>query len=85
MIDKEHWSIIYKKKEVGEIKNCIFFLRDKHLYPTSVLKSIMARVEANSSNFVADVKCVSDMIRWYLSIRASILKIMSKVFEDYKQ
>ncbi|CAI9294642.1 unnamed protein product [Lactuca saligna] len=61
-VDKEYWSIVYKNKEGQEIKNSMFFLRDKNLYPTSYLNSIMARSEANKSNSTTDVKCVFDMI-----------------------
>lgn len=37
LIDKEYWSIVYKKKEGAVLKNCMFFLRDKHLYSTSTM------------------------------------------------
>ncbi|CAI9287246.1 unnamed protein product [Lactuca saligna] len=83
LIDKEYWSIVYKK-EGEEIKNCMFFLRDKHLYPTSALNSILSRAKANKTNCVVDLKCVFDMIRWYLSVMASILKILCQRFLEIR-
>lgn len=68
-------------KDGEEIKNCMFFLRDKHLYSTSALNSMLTRAEANKTNSDADVKCVLDMIRWYVSIRPTLLKIMPKIFD----
>ena len=37
LIDKEYWSIMYKKKEGSVLKSYMFFLRVKHLYSTSVM------------------------------------------------
>ena len=31
-INKEHRSIVYKRNKGELIKNCMFFLRNKHLY-----------------------------------------------------
>lgn len=68
IIGREHWSIVYKMKEGAEIKNCVFVLRDKRLYSTSSLNSILVRAEANKSNSAIDIKCVLAMIRWYIFV-----------------
>lgn len=80
IIRKEHWSIVYKRKEGEVVQNCMFFLRDKHLYSSSTLKTILVSAEAHKANSSADFKCVADMIRWYMSVRGSLLKIMPKIF-----
>ena len=72
-------------KEGDEIKKCMFYLRDKHLYSTNTLNSILTKAEVNMTNSVTDFKCVLDMIRWYISVRASILKIMPKIFDAQRQ
>ncbi|CAI9288513.1 unnamed protein product [Lactuca saligna] len=43
LIDKEYWSIVYKKNEDGVLKNHMFFLRNKHLYSTSTMNQILTR------------------------------------------
>ncbi|CAI9303854.1 unnamed protein product [Lactuca saligna] len=85
LIIKDYWSIMYKKKEGTVLKNCMFYLRDKHLYSTSVVNRILARAKANKAKLASDLKCMSDMMQWYMAIRASLLKIMPKVFEAGRQ
>ncbi|CAI9296083.1 unnamed protein product [Lactuca saligna] len=67
IIQKKHWRIVYKRKEGEVVQNCMFFLMDKHLYSSSALKTILSSTEAHKANFFGDVKCVSNMICWYLS------------------
>ncbi|CAI9294355.1 unnamed protein product [Lactuca saligna] len=74
VIDEEYRSIVYKKKEGGVLKNCKFFLRDKHSYSTNEMNQILVRVNAKKTNSASDLKCVSDMIQWYLAVRATLLK-----------
>lgn len=81
IIRKKHCNLVYKRNEGEGIQNCIFFFRDKHLYSTAALKTILSSAEAHKANSVADVKYVLDMIRWYLSVRGSLLKIMTKIFD----
>ncbi|CAI9285123.1 unnamed protein product [Lactuca saligna] len=81
LIDKEYWSIMYKKKEDGDLKNRMFFLRDKHLYSTSIMNQILARANVNKTNTDSELKCISDMILCYQNVRASLLKIIPNVFE----
>lgn len=77
-IDKEKWSITYMTQKDKVIKTFLLFLRDKHLYSTTTLKQILATTEANKKNLVEYTKCVSNMIKCYLTIRMTILKIIPK-------
>lgn len=43
LINKKHWSIVYKREEGEVIKNSMFFLKDKHLYSKNALKTIYLR------------------------------------------
>lgn len=43
------------------------------------MNQILAREEAKTSNLAEDTKCVSDMIKWYITIRMTILKIITKI------
>ncbi|CAI9294696.1 unnamed protein product [Lactuca saligna] len=47
-INKEHWSIVYKRKEGEVIKNRMLFLRNKHVYSTNALKTILSSAESNN-------------------------------------
>ncbi|CAI9266200.1 unnamed protein product [Lactuca saligna] len=84
LIENENWSIVYKK-EGGVLNNYTFFLRDKHLYSTCDVNQILERAKANKTNIDSDIKFVSDMTKWYLAFRASLLKIMPKIFDAPRQ
>lgn len=79
-IEKYLWGVAYKIKENETVKNCMF-LRDKHLYSTVTLNQILARAGANKSNSEGDLKCVYDMIKWWIVVRITLLKIIPKFFE----
>lgn len=49
------------------------------MYSIAALNQILARVEANKTNLLVDTKYVSDMIKWYITIRMTILKIITKI------
>lgn len=59
----------------------MFFLLDKHLYPTAALNNILGLIEARKSNNADDPKCFTDMIRWYLAIQNTLLNLMSWLFK----
>lgn len=67
-IQKEHWSIVYKRKDGDVVQNYMFFLRDKHLYSSAASKTILSLAEACKANFVAELKCFSYMRLWYLYV-----------------
>lgn len=58
----------------------MLFLRDKHLYSNENLNQIIDREKENKSNNEGDVKCVSDMLRWWIVIQMSLLKTILKIF-----
>lgn len=58
----------------------MLFLRDKHLYSNENLNQIIDRAKENKSNNEGDVKCVSDMLRWWIVIQMSLLKTILKIF-----
>ncbi|CAI9277861.1 unnamed protein product [Lactuca saligna] len=77
MTELENEAREKRDKELDELNA----LKDKHLYSTSALNSILERAKANRTNSVVDVKYVSDMIHWYVSIRATLPKIMPKILD----
>lgn len=72
-------------KENEIVLHCMMFLRDKHLFSTSTLNQVLAKEEANKSNNEGDVKCVSDMIKWWIVIHMTLFKTIPKVFEVEKK
>ncbi|CAI9300384.1 unnamed protein product [Lactuca saligna] len=85
LIWKKHWTIVYKRQEGEVIQNDMLFLKDKHLYLSTALRIILSSAEAHKANLATHVKCDSDMIRWYLSVSGSLLKIMPKIFDAQRQ
>ena len=80
-IERDRWGVIYKTKEDEILKNYMLFLRDKHMYSIDSLNRTLRRVEAYKSNSVADMKCISDMLNWWIVVRRTLLKTIPKVFE----
>ena len=85
VIQKEKWSVVYNRKSGEKVQKSVFFLRDKYLYSTTAMKTILAMVETCKTNFGADLKCFSDMINWYLCIRNVFLNLMSKIFNAQRR
>ncbi|CAI9282883.1 unnamed protein product [Lactuca saligna] len=75
--ERDRWGVIYKTKEDKIVKNCMLFLRDKHMYSIASLNRTLERFEAYKSNSVAYVKCVSDMINWWIVVWRTLLKTNS--------
>ncbi|CAI9272355.1 unnamed protein product [Lactuca saligna] len=65
-INKENWNLVYQRREGGNVQKSMFLLLDKHLYSTTVLNNIIGLVEVTKSNISDDLKCFTDMIKWYL-------------------
>lgn len=61
------------------MKHCMLFLREKHLYSTSILNQMIAK--ANKSNSDEDIKCISDMVKWWVVIQKTFRNNIPKVFE----
>lgn len=80
-IENERWGVVFKIRQNDVVKKCMFFFRDKHLYLTTTLNRVLSNVEKRKSNFVDDMKCLSDMIKWWIGARAILLKTMPKVLK----
>ncbi|CAI9288137.1 unnamed protein product [Lactuca saligna] len=83
-INKENRNIMYQRREVEEVVKSMFFLLDKHLYHTTAFNNILVLVAATKSNNADDLKCVMDMIKWYLMFRNTFLNMMMKQFQVQK-
>ncbi|CAI9293582.1 unnamed protein product [Lactuca saligna] len=84
-IEKDHWGVTYKMKENEIVLHCMMFLIDKHLFSTSTLNQILAKDEVKKSNNEGDVKCVSNMIKWWIVIQMTVFKTIPKVFKVEKK
>ena len=62
-ITKEHWSVVYQRKEGQIVLKNMFCLGDKHLYSTPTLNLIPGLTEDCKANTVAAQKCFSAMIK----------------------
>lgn len=85
IIKKEHWSIIYNRKEVDAVQKSMFYLRDKHLYSTAALKSILSMVDACKANLASNLKYYLDTIKWYVCVRNVLLGLMPKLFDAQRR
>ena len=74
------WAVIYKTHEDREYKTKIFYLNEKHLYSTNNLNTIMAKMELNPNNSVADKKHICDTIKWWIYVRNILLDGIEHVF-----
>lgn len=68
LIEKDPRGVSYKKKENDKVKHCMMHLRDKHLYSTKALNQIVVKAEVNKTISEGDVKCILDMIKWWIVV-----------------
>jgi len=80
VINKKHWSAVYNRKEGNRVVKSMFFLKDKHLYPTKVLELLISLTNACKDNSIGDKKCFTDMLKWYIIFRNTLINLMSQVF-----
>lgn len=85
LIRKEHWSVVYNRKEREVVHKSMFFLRDKHLHSTATLKIILSMAQACKANTYVDLKCFLDMVRWYLVVRSTLLNLMPRIFNTQRR
>ena len=83
-INKESCNAVYQRRQGKKVVKSIFFLLNKHLYPTATLNNILGLLEATKSNNVDDLKCFTDMIKWYLTFQNTFLNLMTKPFKVQK-
>ncbi|KAI3690682.1 hypothetical protein L2E82_48885 [Cichorium intybus] len=81
IIRSDDWNVAYPTKEGNESVKRIFFLRDKHLYRTPVLKKILDLINKTKVNSENDKRCFNDMLTWYIDFRKRILLLVPKVFK----
>ena len=83
-IKKDNWSVVYQRTTDQTVQKQMFFLVDKNLYSTTALTYIMGFTEACKTNAIIDQKCFSDMIKWYIAVRSTLLNMMSKSLKVQK-
>ncbi|CAI9296751.1 unnamed protein product [Lactuca saligna] len=72
-INIENWNVLYQRRDGEKVVKIIFFLLDKNLYPTAALNKILGLVEATKSSNADDLKCFTDMLKWYPTFRNTLL------------
>lgn len=77
--------MVYHRREGEKVHMSMFFLLDKHLYSINALNNVIGPVEASKTNNVVDLKCFTDMIKWYRVIRNTLLNLMTRLFKVEKR
>ena len=80
-IDTKHHTVMFIR---GECQNCMFALVDKHLFSTSFLEHILEIIQRCNQNSAADKKMFTDMLRWYIQFRQTLLAIIPRLFKVVK-
>ncbi|CAI9290245.1 unnamed protein product [Lactuca saligna] len=84
-IKKENLSLVYQQRTNHTVHRCMFFMLYNNLYSTSDLTYIIGLNETVKTNDVVDHKCFSEMIKWYIAVRNTLLNVMSKPFTVQKR
>ena len=84
---KENWIMSYQQREKAgvNVQRCCVFLPGQHLYSTSCLEYVLGLSEACKENDVADKKYFTYMIKWYITVRKTLLTLMAKLFKVQKR
>jgi len=80
VINKKHWSVVYKKQVGNKVSKSMFYLKDKHLYSKETLETLISLTNACKDNSDNDKKCFTDMLKWYLIFRKTLINVISQVF-----
>jgi len=80
VINKKHWSVVYKKQVGDKVSKSMFYIKDKHLYPKETLEMLISLTNACKDNSDADKKCFTDMLKWYIIFRKTLVNVTSQVF-----
>ncbi|CAI9295963.1 unnamed protein product [Lactuca saligna] len=82
-IMEDNWSMAYQQRDKTSlnIQRCCFCLPNKHPYSTSCLDYVLRLAKACKENDVADKKCFAYMIKWYITVRNTLLGLMTKLFK----
>ena len=81
-IDPQFHTILFTR---GEGQKCMFLLADKHLLSTPFLEHILEIIYRCDQNNDADRKLFSDMLRWYINFRQTLLSLIPKLFKIVKK
>ncbi|CAI9280978.1 unnamed protein product [Lactuca saligna] len=81
-IENENWGMVFKVKENEVPKKCMFYLIDKHFYSYVALNQILSNAEKFKKNTSDDMKCILDMIKWWIRVCSILLKRTPKVFDS---
>ncbi|KAL7608565.1 hypothetical protein Lser_V15G10047 [Lactuca serriola] len=81
-IDPVHHTVMFT---ISEGERFLFVLVDKHLLSTSCLEHVLDITHRCKQNSDSDKKKFSDMFRWYISFRHTLLAIIPKVFKTVKK
>ncbi|CAH1431384.1 unnamed protein product [Lactuca virosa] len=81
-IDPKYHTVMFTR---AEGQKCFFALDDKHLFSTSCLEHILDIIHRCKQNSDADKKKFSDMLRWYIDFRQTLLAIIPKLFKTVKK
>ena len=68
----------------GEGQKCLFAFVDKHLFSTACLEHILEIIQRCNQNTAADKKMFTDMLRWYIQFRQTLLAIIPRLFKVVK-
>ena len=80
-IDSVHLMAMFTRAK-GE--RFLFALVDKHLFSTSCLEHILEIIQRCDQNSVADKKLFTDILRWYIQFRQTLLAIIPRLFKVIK-
>lgn len=59
----------------------MLYLQGKHHYKSTTLTDILTNTEIFNSNSKDDLKCVSNMLRWWMIVRIFFIKLIPEVFQ----
>jgi len=80
VINKKHCSMVYNKQVGDKVCKSMFYLKDKHLYSKETLETLISLTNACKGNSDNDKKCFTDILKWYLIFRKTLLNVMPQVF-----
>nr|KAJ0210445.1 hypothetical protein LSAT_V11C400208170 [Lactuca sativa] len=80
-IDSKYHTVMFIKRE-GQ--KCLFALVDKHLFSTPCMEHILEIIQRSDQNSVADKKLFTDMLRWYIQFKQTLLAIIPRLFKVIK-
>ena len=80
-IDSKYHTVMLIR---GEGQKCMFALVDKHLFSMSCLDHILEIIQRCDQNSAANKKLFTDMLRWYIQFRQTLLAIIPRLFKVIK-